>query len=238
MGLPCRLLLALLLSAICCHCAAGEQQHGGWSIAAQQDPPPPLDSVACALAGGWCPPAHEAAPPGGHSNGTSAEPGPEQRHKELWPLNGADWVGLGAAAVALLLSATGGLGGGAILVPLYLMVLGELLLPFIFYSCCSSRSFIRELGSFCPFSVALLHARACLHAASLPTPNLRPPPAPTHHFRPPRLLHGRRGGTQQHHHRGRHAGQPGIQHCQGALHGRAPRVPPQRSSARRAAAWL
>lgn len=85
--------------------------------------------------------------------------------------------------------------------------------------------------------------------ARLPTANLLHLHLPTHphfwpnltvspHFSICRLLHGWRGGAQQHHHRGRHAGQPGIQHCQGAPHGRAPRLPSQCSSARQAPAGL
>lgn len=90
-------------------------------------PLPP--TLACALAGGWCPAdeTEQRAPLGSGSSSSDAarrsslEPMP---HKALWPLNANDWAAFGAAAAALLLAASGGIGGGAILVPLYLMVLG------------------------------------------------------------------------------------------------------------------
>ncbi|RMZ57649.1 hypothetical protein APUTEX25_001849 [Auxenochlorella protothecoides] len=44
-------------------------------------------------------------------------------HKDLFPLNLRDIIGLTLASLALALAASGGLGGGGILVPLYLIVL-------------------------------------------------------------------------------------------------------------------
>lgn len=95
---------------------------------------------ACALAGGWCPP-HDLAitqqgwavlnassssiPSSSSSSHGPDEPEPPAGHKPLRPLSRDDAWGLAAAGLALLLAASGGIGGGAILVPLYLMVLGE-----------------------------------------------------------------------------------------------------------------
>lgn len=116
------LLLACGTLALAVPSSASEQ-----SERAQPPPlPPPLGaSTSCALAGGWCPStaSHDgAAAAGSHSNSLAGGVG---QHKSLWPLAPTDWLGLGAAAAALALAASGGIGGGAILVPLYLMVLGE-----------------------------------------------------------------------------------------------------------------
>lgn len=218
MSLPWRRLLALLLVASSCRGAPESHEGGSLPLAAQQPWLPPLPpcrdalgSLACTLAGGWCP-AHEAGlqhsrcsdGSGGCSNGTSngssngTQPGPQQ-HKPLRPLDRTDWLGLGTAAVALLLAATGDIGGGAILVPIYLMVLGERM----FFGCC--------------FPNADMPAQ--LPAAG-PSPRL--PALSTSHSIPTclhpcgrRLLHCRRRGAQQHHHRWRHACQLGIQHRPG-----------------------
>lgn len=129
--------LALLLAAACiCVPVAAVQRGAGLRQEQRQSLPlpPPLASLACSLAGGWCP-GDDADPQprlpdvkctvgsSNCSNGSGMDP-TSQPHKPLWPLSTADWAGLGAAAAALLLAASGGLGGGAILVPLYLMVLG------------------------------------------------------------------------------------------------------------------
>lgn len=50
---------------------------------------------------------------------------PRTAHKPLFPLSVRDIIGLTLAALGLALSASGGLGGGGILVPLYLIVLRE-----------------------------------------------------------------------------------------------------------------
>lgn len=52
------------------------------------------------------------------------QPPQQQQHKPLLPLSAWDIAGITAAGLALLLAASGGIGGGAILVPLNLMVLG------------------------------------------------------------------------------------------------------------------
>ncbi len=46
-------------------------------------------------------------------------------HKSLWPLGTRDFLGFGIATLGLFIAAGGGIGGGAILVPVYLIVLGE-----------------------------------------------------------------------------------------------------------------
>ena len=48
-----------------------------------------------------------------------------QLHKSLWPLGMRDFLGFGIATLGLFIAAGGGIGGGAILVPVYLIVLGE-----------------------------------------------------------------------------------------------------------------
>ncbi len=50
-------------------------------------------------------------------------------HKGLWPLDWRDVVGYTFAAVSLFIAAGGGIGGGGILVPLYILVMGEASLP-------------------------------------------------------------------------------------------------------------
>lgn len=45
-------------------------------------------------------------------------------HKPFWPLDWRDLVGYGFAALSLFIAAGGGIGGGGILVPLYILVLG------------------------------------------------------------------------------------------------------------------
>ncbi len=50
-------------------------------------------------------------------------------HKPLWPIDWTDILGIGLASFALLLAAGGGIGGGGILVPLYIVVLGAHLFP-------------------------------------------------------------------------------------------------------------
>jgi hypothetical protein len=44
-------------------------------------------------------------------------------HKDLLPLSGWDWWGFCSAAVGLMIAAGGGIGGGGILVPIYILVL-------------------------------------------------------------------------------------------------------------------
>jgi hypothetical protein len=44
------------------------------------------------------------------------------RHKDLFPLSRADIIGLVLAVVGLMLAAGGGIGGGGILVPLYVLI--------------------------------------------------------------------------------------------------------------------
>lgn len=108
-------------------------------------------TTACALAGGWCPlelprgpqqqpaqpldhswalPGSGSRPPsdaidasdGGDGGKGSDEPLP---HKPLLPLAPRDVLAVALASAALLLAASGGIGGGAILVPVNLMLLGE-----------------------------------------------------------------------------------------------------------------
>lgn len=119
------LLAAALLAAAICSVhgkqasSIGYQQDNDYSL------PPLPHSAACALAGGWCPSEPAEQPQwlaGLNESGNSSSRVP---HKPLWPLAPRDWLGIGAAGLALLLAASGGIGGGAILVPLYLMVLGE-----------------------------------------------------------------------------------------------------------------
>ena len=45
-------------------------------------------------------------------------------HPDLFPLTVRDAVGFSLAAGALLVAAGGGIGGGALLVPIYLIILG------------------------------------------------------------------------------------------------------------------
>lgn len=48
-------------------------------------------------------------------------------HKPFWPLNWEDVAGYTFAAVSLFIAAGGGIGGGGILVPLFILVLGTAL---------------------------------------------------------------------------------------------------------------
>lgn len=45
-------------------------------------------------------------------------------HKPLHPIDGWDVAGVGLACIGLMIAAAGGIGGGGILVPLYILVLG------------------------------------------------------------------------------------------------------------------
>lgn len=45
-------------------------------------------------------------------------------HKPLHPINGWDVATVGLACIGLMIAAAGGIGGGGILVPLYILVLG------------------------------------------------------------------------------------------------------------------
>ena len=48
----------------------------------------------------------------------------DEDHKRLWPLDARDVVGFLISAVGLFIAAGGGLGGGGILVPVYILLLG------------------------------------------------------------------------------------------------------------------
>ena len=48
----------------------------------------------------------------------------DEDHKRLWPLNARDVAGFLIAAAGLFIAAGGGLGGGGILVPVYILLLG------------------------------------------------------------------------------------------------------------------
>ena len=84
------------------------------------------------LADGMSPPA-----PAGHlyfsddETPPMMEPSPEEhghghawRHKPLHPIDGWDIAGVGLACIGLMIAAAGGIGGGGILVPLYILVMG------------------------------------------------------------------------------------------------------------------
>ena len=47
----------------------------------------------------------------------------EHWHKPLFPLNMSDYLGFGLSCIGLMIAAGGGIGGGGILVPLYVLVL-------------------------------------------------------------------------------------------------------------------
>jgi hypothetical protein len=103
---------------------SGERSHGLAVL------PPLAHSTACALAGGWCP-VEEQQLPAAWANASTNSGGshasrsrPPQEHKPLLPLSHLDVLALVLAGLSLLLAASGGIGGGGILVPLYLMVLG------------------------------------------------------------------------------------------------------------------
>ncbi len=46
------------------------------------------------------------------------------QHKPLWPLDARDWAGATLGALTLIAAALGGVGGGGILLPIYILVLG------------------------------------------------------------------------------------------------------------------
>jgi len=52
------------------------------------------------------------------------EENPTPRHKNLLPLDWSDYMGVLFASVGLMIAAGGGIGGGGILVPLYILILG------------------------------------------------------------------------------------------------------------------
>lgn len=122
------------LLALCC---VGPAQAGPWRndtaapagdghpfrpVLLQRPPLECVDVSTCLLGGGLChgdPLETEQVPEGG----LWWLLGPRQAHKPLFPLSARDIIGLILAALGLALSASGGLGGGGILVPLYLIVL-------------------------------------------------------------------------------------------------------------------
>ncbi len=48
----------------------------------------------------------------------------EEHHKSLFPLSTSDRVGFSLAICGLMIAAGGGIGGGGILVPIYILVMG------------------------------------------------------------------------------------------------------------------
>ena len=131
-----RMAARLVLLAVCVRAAGGERLAANVALQADQpghrshDLAPLAHSTACALAGGWCP-AEEQQPAAawanastnsGYSHTSRSRPPPE--HKPLLPLSRLDVLALVLAGASLLLAASGGIGGGGILVPLDLMVLG------------------------------------------------------------------------------------------------------------------
>lgn len=45
-------------------------------------------------------------------------------HKDLFPMDSTDWWGTITVTLGLLIAAAGGIGGGGILVPLYILIMG------------------------------------------------------------------------------------------------------------------
>lgn len=58
-----------------------------------------------------------------HGGGRSSHHG-HYWHKPLHPIDGWDVTGVGLACIGLMIAAAGGIGGGGILVPLFILVLG------------------------------------------------------------------------------------------------------------------
>lgn len=58
------------------------------------------------------------------AEGEVMAPGMFHYHKELVPMNKMDFITFGLTAVGLLVASGGGIGGGGIIVPLYMLVLG------------------------------------------------------------------------------------------------------------------
>ena len=50
-----------------------------------------------------------------------------QHHKDFFPLDGSDYLGFLLAIGSLLVAAGGGIGGGALLVPIFIIIFGVLL---------------------------------------------------------------------------------------------------------------
>ena len=50
-----------------------------------------------------------------------------QHHKDFFPLDGSDYLGFLLAIGSLLVAAGGGIGGGALLVPIFIIIFGALL---------------------------------------------------------------------------------------------------------------
>lgn len=65
----------------------------------------------------------------------------EENHPSLFPLTTADRLGFFLAIIGLMIAAGGGIGGGGILVPIYILIMGfspkhgETVVPFIFDLC-------------------------------------------------------------------------------------------------------
>ncbi|CAM9639347.1 unnamed protein product [Phaeothamnion confervicola] len=65
----------------------------------------------------------EAAPSAGSKNDGRHDGIIFVHHKNLTPLNGWDYAGIFFASIGLMIAAAGGIGGGGILVPLYILIL-------------------------------------------------------------------------------------------------------------------
>ena len=48
----------------------------------------------------------------------------DEEHEPLFPLTTSDYLGFSLATVGLMIAAGGGIGGGGILVPIYILVFG------------------------------------------------------------------------------------------------------------------
>lgn len=201
----------------------GQEQQGPAASLTSPPAPLPLHSTACQLAGGWCPvhdqdgvaqlvgwggisgSSHPAAAAASNSSrggegsraaaATRRAPPQAQatKHKPLWPLSGWDVAGIGASALALLLAASGGIGGGGILVPVYLMILGEICQLDAVPACTSAGTRTHHQLQECAGSAPPCPARVFISsmpgtAASkpalrpnLPLPGPAPTPQPTSH---------------------------------------------------------
>jgi uncharacterized membrane protein YfcA len=69
-------------------------------------------------------PAFARVPRISGSRTTRVHTGRARHHKDLLPLSSRDYLSLSLAIIGLMIAAGGGIGGGGILVPLYIMVMG------------------------------------------------------------------------------------------------------------------
>ncbi len=133
-----RWLALALLGGVACLAAASKQPSAGHAyvpnitVSTHGAPCQPHDSLAHAFDdGSFKAPSNKFSDRNGGDQGdgniqatTAYAQAEQQQHKRLLPLDAWDFVTFAACAVILFIAAGGGIGGGAVMVPLFILVSG------------------------------------------------------------------------------------------------------------------